>query len=1528
MSKSIRVRTTPNGDDKYIKVELKQDFDLLEILSLKIKQKDLYQNFCSNYGVVAGRVIVNNGFGLPNVKLSIFIPIDAEDLDNSIIRQIYPYESPDKDDKNIQGIRYNLLTNQQQTFDHTPVGTFNNKNEILDNQISLEIYDKYYKFTTTTNEAGDFILFGVPVGNHILHYDVDVSDIGFLSLRPYDLVERGFSKELFLSPFKFKSDQNIDNLPQILSQNLNVLVEPFWCDDLSKGRIVGITRQDINITSVDLTPSATFFGSVFSDDEKDSINKNCSPRRKTGKLGEVITTSGTLEAIRRTIDGNIETYEIPDDAIDDNGNWALQLPMNIRKVVTDEFGNLIPSPDGTSGIATEADFRFRVSMDKTDNDKRLRQRAKFLVPNMTGNYSFGEFSAAELRTTGATFNLNVQLSTLTNGSDDLTNQYNYLEDFFTFRWKKIYTIKQFIGRYQKSKSDERRNFVGIKDILNAEGVNKFPNNRIDTNMSPLYSILCLLLGMFAYLLAIINGVINQLNGIITQLCQVKIPTEVEVQWTSCERCQVTVKCKPKDGGNSIGTNTYFLRGPCIGTDPDDADDKNCEDWAEWASYNILAYEYDTITGSAIALSSNDGFQYYCRNNTYNELFQSQPDGSGCGPIRNPGTSDDFYSTQRYVGHRSTPCTSPPPAIPCPPHVGPLFANDGASFYWNRLCDAFTDDIDYEGTKENFEPCDNTCGGDAIRIKIGTYCRCLRIILKGKCVLAPLFCKKCKHISGEGDHSCCRCAGIDNQAYGCPCVGSGSSYDGQINVNLFGDRCCCSCCIKVPLITLKCPESASFPAVAPIAIPTIFAPLVCNGTFIGPDTFCITCGNIQKPIIGQWVACKLEGLAKSLNMLKFDFYNDWVNGTLYFPLFKRKFKLKKSKRKFGQIKKDKFCDFDCNDEFQDDNIYYWRTILTNTNLYDDIPISISSFLSTQTSNTGVKFCKVIIPANTSIISKWFPGGKNSSLTFGGTSRIRNNKAISKSKKDLKISGIDSVGNDCIVTAINNNLQIIVALTTGLVLEKHNYLKAGEHAAPKYIQQENPVTGLVEQINIGGHHHQQNKCNNVFRVEKREFWKTGLDCNIVHAVDLAGGLLNDLANLVVNSGETEDAAGELDEPLDALCLSNNSPYDNCEEFGVACHDVGTKACTILCKTDCDKHYNTHKIHHGIVKYEDGILYYPSILPSDQTGYHDTDEEYKANLLYPTDITELGSSVFCDIDEAPFIINELVSTTFQVSEESEKISKKLKDDKGLVLDERSSGTINLQAYVEFGCIGANCMNPSGVVNQSQIGIELLDQEDTGVGLGACRIEFDHDEEIREYFCRRFSGFKNELLEVNYQRPGSTEFENVYNTYPEKINTGTTLYQIYIKDEDGVPSAPDYSAFDSINDGDPYIPGDRCGIKIDTSNTKYFYGLAPGTTDDFLPYFPLVNSINIHESPTTGINFGTSQTPYYFYFGIIPGKTALHKVVSKYFADKINKTTLSGLPDSRASENLHNKTNFRNNLKNPLSVLKSCLEEKIVAE
>ena len=53
MSKSYRIRTTPGEDNGYLKVnvDLNQNYDHLEILSLKISQTDDYKTFCAEYGV-------------------------------------------------------------------------------------------------------------------------------------------------------------------------------------------------------------------------------------------------------------------------------------------------------------------------------------------------------------------------------------------------------------------------------------------------------------------------------------------------------------------------------------------------------------------------------------------------------------------------------------------------------------------------------------------------------------------------------------------------------------------------------------------------------------------------------------------------------------------------------------------------------------------------------------------------------------------------------------------------------------------------------------------------------------------------------------------------------------------------------------------------------------------------------------------------------------------------------------------------------------------------------------------------------------------------------------------------------------------------------------------------------------------------------------------------------------------------------------------------------------------------------------
>ena len=139
------------------------------------------------------------------------------------------------------------------------------------------------------------MIFGLPVGERTLHMDADLSDAGLLSIRPYDLISQGATLDSFESSTKFKTSPNLDTLVQIKSSNQSVDVIPFWGDPESCE--IGITRLDID-TNIELEPTALFMGSIFSDREKQSINKRCNPRNEMGELDELRTGSGSIEFIR------------------------------------------------------------------------------------------------------------------------------------------------------------------------------------------------------------------------------------------------------------------------------------------------------------------------------------------------------------------------------------------------------------------------------------------------------------------------------------------------------------------------------------------------------------------------------------------------------------------------------------------------------------------------------------------------------------------------------------------------------------------------------------------------------------------------------------------------------------------------------------------------------------------------------------------------------------------------------------------------------------------------------------------------------------------------------------------------------------------------------------------------------------------------------------------------------------------------------------------------------------------------------
>lgn len=513
-NKTIRIHTTPDQfKNNYLKVKLEQDFDFLEILSLNISQEEVYKRFCSDYGVVVGRVIVNNGVGVPNAKISIFIPLDDTDIENDEIRGLYPFENiTDKDDL---GKRYNLLPKSSQFDCHTPVGTMATKREILDNDLQLDIHTKYYKYTATTNSAGDFMIFGIPVGTHFINIDCDLSDIGVYSQRPYDFMAEGQPKARFESSNKFKYSDDLNKLSQIKNEQTSIIVRPFWGDEDQCS--IGISRLDVDL-KYDLKPSAIFMGSIFGDNEKNSINKRCKPRKKIGQLCETIAGAGSIEMLRKDLDGNNQRFDVEGGRlIDEDGVWAYQVPMNLDYMVTNEYGDLVPSADPSKGIPTRANVRFRIGMDSNGGEGRLRTRALYLVPHNPDSYQESDYSFDESTGSGL-------------------NGFKHFHDIY---WNKIYSIKNFIPRFQTfgglpkvaglSPDVDVRSMIGIKDVDDCTGVhNPFPFNRMDSDINPLFTILCVIIQIISFLVTLINGVvltlinsvISILNSVLRVICDV------------------------------------------------------------------------------------------------------------------------------------------------------------------------------------------------------------------------------------------------------------------------------------------------------------------------------------------------------------------------------------------------------------------------------------------------------------------------------------------------------------------------------------------------------------------------------------------------------------------------------------------------------------------------------------------------------------------------------------------------------------------------------------------------------------------------------------------------------------------------------------------------------------------------------------------------------------------------------------------------------------------------------------------------
>ena len=495
MGDSYRIKTEL-GINKTINVQLDQEYEFLEILSLKLQQEDIYIRACADYGVAVGRITANNGFGLPNARVSVFIPIDSIDESNPIISSIYPYKSPS--DKNEDGYRYNLLPYEKSYTKHAATGTLPSRLDVLTGNTAIEIYDKYYKFTSKTNESGDYMIMGVPLGYQTLVMDVDLSDIGEFSLTPQDLIRMGLATEAQVAGNQFRTSNDLNSLPQIISITKNTEISPLWGDpglcDISINRIDFDLRDDAN---VDIKPTAVFMGSMFSTLDTFRVRKNCRPKDNMGNLCGLTTSPGQILAIRQTInqdiDGNpvLEQFQLEQagNIIDGNGTWLTELPMNLDYYVTNQYGEKVLSYDPTIGIPTKAKYRFKVKWQQPNDLTQQTRRAYYLVPNVREYgwqnslndplYSSSQLTKNKL---SSSYYFGLAWSGYTNGflgtekTERLNDCINGEDTFYEFQYNRVYTVSSLIDEFKKG---AKGRFIGIKEIDDDScggTVNKFPVN--------------------------------------------------------------------------------------------------------------------------------------------------------------------------------------------------------------------------------------------------------------------------------------------------------------------------------------------------------------------------------------------------------------------------------------------------------------------------------------------------------------------------------------------------------------------------------------------------------------------------------------------------------------------------------------------------------------------------------------------------------------------------------------------------------------------------------------------------------------------------------------------------------------------------------------------------------------------------------------------------------------------------------------------------------------------------------------------
>jgi hypothetical protein len=225
-------------DDMYVNIKLNRTFETLDTLSMYNKPINTIPLQEAKTGVVFGKLVAIQSLKDESGNK---IRIPLKNVPIGIFNKTEDFEAPMSVDNNGDRFFMNIKEASQpsQYFDSL---AYDEDQRFLKSQSQFTSMPEKFKYVTTTNDQGEFVIYNAPVGSQVMVLEVD-------------LFKQGLTKdEIILNNFPFPTDDqaNIGEFPCYYYNQVPVDVIPAWGTNQS-----GYTELNINV-NLDLRKWATY----------------------------------------------------------------------------------------------------------------------------------------------------------------------------------------------------------------------------------------------------------------------------------------------------------------------------------------------------------------------------------------------------------------------------------------------------------------------------------------------------------------------------------------------------------------------------------------------------------------------------------------------------------------------------------------------------------------------------------------------------------------------------------------------------------------------------------------------------------------------------------------------------------------------------------------------------------------------------------------------------------------------------------------------------------------------------------------------------------------------------------------------------------------------------------------------------------------------------------------------------------------------------------------------------------------------